>query len=352
MSMFEELTISNIQSLTSDAKRVEFHIPQNLKAKFKFQPGQYITLKKKINNVDERRSYSICSSINNPIAIGVKHVQNGLLSNFIFDELKPGMKLDVMPPNGKFVQKNEKNFLMIAAGSGITPIISIISSTLQKDISAQFTLIYGNKTTDSIMFHKELDNLKDVFLGQLNIIHILSKQAQDVDLLNGRIDQNKIESLMSKKIIDLNVDGVFICGPNSMIDNVSEVLSKGGLSKSKIHTEKFYLGQKPEFKNIKDAEIITNVKSNVEIILDGTRRAFIFGESDDNIIDAAQANGIDVPFSCKGGMCCTCRCKITKGDVTMNANYSLEDWEMEAGFVLACQAVPQTKDIILDFDAS
>ena len=151
--MFDELTISNIQSLTSDAKRVEFHIPQNLKAKFKFQPGQYITLKKKINNVDERRSYSICSSIYNPIAIGVKHVQNGLFSNFIFDELKPGMKLDVMPPNGKFVQKNEKNFLMIAAGSGITPIISIISSTLQKDISAQFTSIYGNKTTDSIMFH-------------------------------------------------------------------------------------------------------------------------------------------------------------------------------------------------------
>ena len=350
--MFEKLTISNIQSLTSDSKRIEFHIPQNLKKKFEFQPGQYITLRKIINNVDERRSYSICSSNNNPIAIGVKHVQDGLFSNFIFDELKPNMKLDVMPPNGKFVQKNEINFLMIAAGSGITPIISIISSTLRRGLSAQFTLIYGNKTTDTIMFHKELDNLKDIFLGQLNIIHILSKQAQDVDLLNGRIDQNKIKLLMSKKLIDLNVDGVFICGPDSMIDNVSETLSKGGLNKSKIHTERFYLSQKPKLKQIEKTKIIRNIKSNVEIILDGTRRTFVFGGSDNNIIDAAQANGIDVPFSCKGGMCCTCRCKITKGNVTMNTNYSLEGWEMEAGFVLACQSVPQTKDVVLDFDAS
>ena len=349
-NIFSKLRVNEVQPLTYNSKRVEFDIPPKLK--FSFQPGQYITVRRNFNNIEERRSYSICSSENEPLAIGVKRVHDGLFSNYIFNELKPGMTLEVMGPNGRFIKKNEAKLLMVAAGSGITPIISIISSTLQKDISAQFTLIYGNKTTDSIMFHKELDNLKDVFLGQLNIIHILSKQAQDVDLLNGRIDQNKIESLMSKKIIDFKVDGFFICCPNSIIDNVIEVLSKGGLSKSKIHTEKFYLGQKPKFKNIKDAEIITNVKSNVEIILDGTRRAFIFGESDDNIIDAAQANGIDVPFSCKGGMCCTCRCKITKGDVTMNANYSLEDWEMEAGFVLACQAVPQTKDIILDFDAS
>jgi ring-1,2-phenylacetyl-CoA epoxidase subunit PaaE len=352
MNVFEKLTVRKVQSLTFDSKKVEFHLPQGLKSKFKFQPGQYITIKKNFNNIDERRSYSICSSNNDPLAIGVKRVEDGLFSNYIFNELRPGMVLEVMSPNGRFVQKKETNFLMVAAGSGITPIISIISSTLRSNNSSRFTLVYGNKTTESIMFYKELGNLKDAFLGQLNIVHILSKQTQDVDLLNGRIDQDKMSLLISKKAIDLDVDGVFICGPGSMINTVSNVLFKEGFDKSKIYSEKFYLGDVPNLKQTNKAKITNNFRSNIEIILDGSRRTFTFNETDNNIIDAAQSNGIGVPFSCKGGMCCTCRCKITKGDVKMIANYSLEDWEMEAGFILACQAVPQTKDIVLDFDAS
>ena len=350
VNIFSKLKVNEVQPLTYNSKRVEFDVPPKLK--FSFQSGQYITVRRNFNNIEERRSYSICSSENEPLAIGVKRVHDGLFSNYIFDELKPGMTLEVMGPNGRFIKKNEAKLLMVAAGSGITPIISIISSTLKNNTSAEITLLYGNKTIESIMFHKELDNLKDIFLGRLNVIHILSKQGQDVELLNGRIDQHKVNQLILKKMIDLEVEGVFICGPDSMINNVSDTLIENGLNESKINTERFYLGRKPKLKKSERTEVTAEIKSNIAIILDGTHRTFVFDKHNDNIIDAAQAHGIDVPFSCKGGMCCTCRCKITKGDVTMKANFSLEDWEMEAGFVLACQAVPQTEDIVLDFDAS
>jgi len=352
MNGFDTLTIKNVEKLTHSSRRVEFTIPDKIISKFKFQPGQYITLRKRFDNREERRSYSICSSSNEPIAIGVKRVEGGLFSNYIFNELKPGMSLDVMAPNGRFIQKDEKKFLMVAAGSGITPIMSIISSNLKYNPSSSFTLIYGNKTTDNIMFQKELENLKDTFLEKLNVIHILSKEFQDVDVLNGRIDKNKIKLLLSRKVIDLDVDGAFICGPNSMINNVRNVLLQEGFEKGKIHSEKFYLGSQPISKPEIKSKSFSKFKANIEIILDGLRKKFIFENENSNIVDAAQSNGIDVPFSCKGGMCCTCRCKITKGEVTMNANYSLEDWEINSGFVLACQAVPKSKEVILDFDAS
>jgi ring-1,2-phenylacetyl-CoA epoxidase subunit PaaE len=349
--MFHELTIRDVRPETGSAVAISFDVPEALKEAFAYQPGQYLTLRAEIGGQDMRRSYSIASCQGEALTVGVKRVEDGVFSTFA-QTLKPGQTLQVMPPEGRFVTKNAMNIVLIAAGSGITPMVSIASDVLAR--GGEVTLVYGNKRTDTIMFRDALDSLKDRYLERLTLIHILSREPQDVSILNGRITGEKIVSLAQAGAVDLrDADGIFLCGPGAMIDDVSDALTADGIDPARIHFERFTQdGEAPRVPKSAAAEAAAENGVAVEVMLDGTRRLFRFEAEDDTVIDAAARQGLELPFSCKGGMCCTCRCKVAEGSAEMAVNYSLEPWELEAGFTLACQARPTSEKLVLDFDAA
>lgn len=349
--MFHDLTISAIAHETQDSVAISFDVPDSAQADFEFQPGQYLTLRAEVQGQDIRRSYSIASGPGAPLTVGVKRVDGGAFSGFA-QALRPGDKIQVMPPEGRFVTQGETSIVLIAAGSGITPMVSIATEALAR--GAQVTLVYGNRQTDSIMFRAALDQLKDRYLGQFTLIHILSREAQDVELLNGRVTGEKVQMLAQSGAVDLNgAEGVFLCGPGEMIDDVAAMLADRGIDPSKVHFERFYQdGDAPRVPRSAQAEAAATAGVAVSVLLDGTRREFRFEGQDESVIDAAARQGLELPFSCKGGMCCTCRCKVAEGSAEMAVNYSLEQWELDSGFTLACQARPTSEHLLLDFDAA
>lgn len=349
--MFHDLTLCDVQSETADSVVLTFDVPEGLASDFAFAPGQYLTLRADIGGEDLRRNYSIASLPGEKLCVGVKQVTDGAFSTFA-QGLKPGDTLAVMPPEGRFVAKGQDNLVLIAAGSGITPMIAIAGEALAR--GANVTLVYGNRQTDSIMFRGLLDNMKDRYLERFTLIHILSREDQDVALLNGRINGEKVTALAKAGAIDLaGADGVFLCGPGAMIDDVSETLKSSGVAEDRIHFERFTMdGEAPRLPQSEAAAAAAEKGVAVSVYLDGTKREFRFEAQDDTVLDAAERQGLELPFSCKGGMCCTCRCKVTKGDAEMAINYSLEPWELEAGFTLACQARPTSEKLELDFDAA
>lgn len=349
--MFHDLTIRDVHQETPEAVAISFHVPDALSEAFAYAPGQYLTLRATVGGEDIRRSYSIASAPGRDLRVGVKRVEGGAFSTFA-QTLKPGDSLQVMPPEGRFVTKNEDSLVLIAAGSGITPMVAIAADALER--GAAVTLVYGNRRTDTIMFRDALDALKDKYLGQFTLIHVLSREPQDVDLLSGRITAQKVSALANAGAIDVDgADGVFLCGPGEMIDDVSAMLEERGVARARIHFERFYQdGEVPRAPRSAEAEAAAASGVAVEVMLDGTRRTFRFETQDDTIIDAAARQGLELPFSCKGGMCCTCRCKVTEGTSEMATNYSLEPWELEAGFTLACQTRPTSDHLSLDFDAA
>lgn len=355
---FHTLTISKIDELTPDAKAVSFNIGDELRADYQFTPGQYLTLRTTINGEDVRRSYSISSPLGSrELTVGIRHVEDGKFSSHVMHSLKVGDKLEVMTPDGRFTANvgTHKDVLLIAAGSGITPMMSIAQSLLEGDDAANVTLVYGNRETSSIMFREQLEFLKDRYLDRFTLIHILSREDQDVPILNGRIDADKIKALSNTSAIDLeNADGIFICGPGEMIKVVRATCEELGVEKSKIHFELFTPadGQAPRKAPTKEMREAAEQGVAVEIILDGTKRSFKLTDANETVLEAANKHGLELPFSCKGGMCCTCRCKVAKGSAEMAVNYSLEPWEIEAGFTLACQARPTSEELTLDFDES
>jgi ring-1,2-phenylacetyl-CoA epoxidase subunit PaaE len=349
--MFHDLTIREVRRETPDSVAISFDVPEALNDAFAWVPGQYLTLRATVDGQDIRRSYSIASLPGKPLTVGVKHVKDGAFSSFA-QGLRAGDHLLVMPPEGRFTCKSEARLVLIAAGSGVTPMVAMAADALAR--GAEVTLIYGNRNTGSIMFREALDGLKDRYVDRFTLIHILSREPQDVALLNGRITGDKIAALGRAGAVDLTgADGIFLCGPGDMIDDVASVLQGQGIPKERIHFERFFQdGEAPRAAKSAAAEAAAAHGVTVEVVLDGARKQFTVEAGDDNVVAAAERQGLELPYSCKGGMCCTCRCKIAEGSAEMAVNYSLEPWELEAGFTLACQARPTSDRLVLDFDAA
>lgn len=354
MSRFHPLKIEEIRRETRDSVSLRLGVPEALKPQFAFRPGQYLTLRATIDGEDIRRSYSICSGVDDgALRVGIKKVEGGAFSTFANENLKPGDVIEVMAPEGRFTPAEGvgRHLLGIAAGSGITPILSIAKSALARDPAARVTLIFGNRTSLSVMFAEEIEDLKNIHLGRFSVIHLLSREAQDIELLQGRITGEKIREL-GKGIVDFaDIDEAFLCGPVAMVAEAKAVLPTLGVAPEKIRSELFTPSEKRKaFKpKVVDGEA-ARVVSAVTAVLDGKAHRFDMLSTDENLVDAAARVGIDLPYSCKGGMCCTCRCKVEEGEVAMATNYSLEPWELEAHFVLGCQSLPKTPVLKVNFD--
>ncbi|MCR4266088.1 1,2-phenylacetyl-CoA epoxidase subunit PaaE [Nitratireductor sp. ZSWI3] len=357
-SRFHDLKVASIERQTPDAVAIAFEVPADRAEEFAFTPGQYLTLATEIDGQEARRSYSICSAPGEPLLrVGVKKVADGRFSTFVNDVLSVGDTIRVMPPQGRFTAlKGERHdYLLFAAGSGITPMLSIARTVLAHEKDSTITLVYGNRSTETIMFLEELNDLKDRHMGRFTLIHLLSREAQDVDLFNGRIDAARVTALADGGLVEPTAaDGVFLCGPGEMIDEVSQALERMGVARDRIRFERFTpSGDAPAPRKASPAAREAVEKGvAIEVVLDGVRRSFAMGDADGTVLDAAHKAGIELPYSCAGGMCCTCRCRVVEGSSEMAVNFSLEPWEVEAGFTLACQTRPTANKLVLDFDAA
>lgn len=355
---FHQLTIRDIRIETSNCISIAFNIPDKLKEEFKFIQGQNITVKAMVMGEEIRRSYSICSSpLENELRIAVKKISNGKFSCFA-GSLKKGDDLEVLAPTGKFYTSldpgNKKNYIAFAAGSGITPVISIIKTVLATEQQSHFTLVYGNKNRSSIIFKEELEAIKNKYMTRFAIHYVLSREQTDAEVNHGRITIEKCD-MLAEKLIDIkNQDEFFICGPEQMIFSVKKWLEKKQIDKNKIHFELFTVpGENPEAKTGKpivgklQAE---NKISHITVKQDGIAFGFDLPYEAESILDAAIRQGADLPFSCKGGVCSTCRAKLIEGKVAMDHNYALEADELEKGFILTCQSHPRSGKVVIDFD--
>lgn len=355
MSKFHSIKIADIYKETKDCSVLSFEIPQELKQEFQYKQGQHLTLKSIIDGQDTRRSYSLCSSPNENIwKIAVKKINGGLFSTFVNDTLKKGDVVEVMAPNGEFnVAINSdkpKNYIVFAAGSGITPILSIIKTHLISEPNSTFKLFYLNRTVKSIIFKEEIEQLKNTYFDRFEIFHFLTKEHRSIELLNGRFTQEKLQ-VLTKNIIDIpSTDECFICGPEQMIFLIRDELVAAGLDKNKIHYELFTSGITEEDK-ARMAKIVEKKVEGTDVtIIDGGKEFhFVMDDDFDNILDGALAAGADLPFACKGGVCSTCKCKVVSGTVEMKINYALDENEVAKGLVLSCQAVPTSEKVVVDF---
>ena len=354
MSRFHALTILDRRRETADSVSLAFEVPDALREEFSYQPGQYLTVRATIDGEECRRSYSISSGLDeHELRIAVKKVEGGRFSRFAADALRPGARLDVAAPEGRFTAEigAGRHCAFFAAGSGITPVLSILRSLLAADSDARATLFYGNRTTASIMFREAIADLKDRHLGRLAVFHVLSRESQEIDLLNGRLDGARIGSLARTVAAPAEVDAYFLCGPFGMIEDGRKALLAAGVAPARIKAERFSTGGAPAPAPPPAAHVPHDGEARVDCIVEGrTHRLSVAANA--LVIEAAHAQGLEIPHSCKGGMCCTCRCRVLEGAVAMDVNYSLEPWELEAGYVLACQSRPLTPKVTLDFDAA
>ena len=352
---FHKLKVKQVKKETPDCVSIAFDVPENLQKEFEFSHGQNITIKKNVDGEEIRRSYSICSSpFENELRVAVKKVESGKFSCFANLELKTGDELEVLPPTGKFNTKlqitNNKQYLAFAAGSGITPVLSIIKTTLKTEPHSSFTLVYGNRSRSSIIFFEVLEGLKNKYVERFNFINILSREKTDAPVNFGRINEAKLIEL--SKLIDYkDTDEFFICGPEEMIFCVKDFLEKQDIDKKKIHFELFTTPGQKKVKVQSTEYKESGPKSKITVKLDG--RSFDFDlsfSSDTSILDAALQQGADLPFACKGGVCCTCKAKLLEGEVDMDVNWGLEHEEVEQGYILTCQSHPKTETVVVDFD--
>ena len=353
---FHPLTVADVRRETSDAVSLRFDIPAELSDAYRFAPGQHLTLKTRIGDEELRRSYSICSGVHDgEIRVAIKKVPGGKFSTWANEALKPGMVLDVMAPDGRFtVQHKElsekrepRHYVAFAAGSGITPILSIIRSTLADEPESRFTLVYGNRRQSQAMFLEALEDLKNRHLQRFQFFPLFSREEQEIDLFNGRIDGAKVARFLDTLIPVASIDDAFICGPNEMIDEVEAALKQAGLAASHIHTERFGV---PGSSTPRQVEPGDATHAAVTIHIDGLKRELEFHEDSPSILDVGLAAGLNLPYSCKGGVCCTCRAKVLEGQVRMEKNYTLEQPDVDAGYVLTCQCYPLTERVVISFD--
>lgn len=366
MTKFYSLTIANIRPETDSAICLSLNIPDELKKKFTFTPGQFLTLQASIDGEVIRRCYSICSGVDEAqLSVAIKRVDKGVFSNFANDNFNVGDSIEVMPPQGDFTlnlnddasnKRLGKNYMLLAAGSGITPILSLIKSIFSRELNSKITLVYGNQRTHTMMFKEELSFIKNRYLTRFNWVNIMSQEDQGADLLNGRIDNKKGYQLQKQKLIDINTtDEAFICGPESMISEVSRGFRIEGLAEDQIHYELFASSSE-------DAQLVLdkaksrvneygeNRTSKVTVVADGRSHNFDLATVGANILDAGMANGVELPYSCKAGVCSTCKAKLIKGKVDMDINHGLEQHEIDAGYILTCQSHPITDEVVVSFD--
>ena len=349
------LTISNVNFLTPEAVELTFDVPESLRSYYSFKPGQYVALEKKISGQPIRRTYSISSlPSTGKLTIGIKKILDGKFSNYAFNCLDVGDHMKVFKPDGRFFINYEENqnLLFIACGSGITPIMSIIEFMLKTKNNCNITLLYGNKTIESTMYRERLEVLKNSYLERITVHYFFSEEKQDIEFNQGRIDKSKIKVLIAQKqLIPREIDALFLCGPQEMILSMKEVFAEYIDKNIPLVSELFISDDKAVDKKKSVSKSPVRAKTLVTVRIDGLVKNIELADRE-TIIDAALRQKIELPFSCKGGMCCTCRCLVKEGEVILEKNYSLEKWEEEMGFTLACQAYPKTDRVFLDFDAS
>ena len=360
---FHDLTVARVNPEAAGAVAITFAVPAELQERFAFEPGQFLTLRSTIDGQDVRRNYSICSTrsrygSHGELEVGIRPMEGGVFSNWAATQLKAGDTLAVMPPDGRFTIRKPRALHRVgfAAGSGITPILSIIASTLEESDSAKFTLVYGNRRMSSVMFNEALQDLKDKYKNRLTLIHVLSRQAQEVPLLEGRIDAAKVQQLIDTLLPAKSMDEVFVCGPEAMIDAVQGALTSAGVPAERIYSERF---TSPTLENLTpDARRAAVVQPDPEapagqvqltVLIDGKSHELAM-RTDQHVLDVALSAGLDLPYSCKAGVCCTCRAKVMDGTVVMDKNFTLEADEMDQGFVLSCQARPTTDRLVVSYD--
>ncbi len=353
---FHPIRVKEVKKETEDCVSVLFDIPDTLKQEFSFLQGQSLTMRTFLNDEEIRRTYSLCSSpFDNEWRVAIKKQEGGLFSGFANDKLRKGDVLEVMSPVGKFYTElnpvNKKNYLAFAAGSGITPIISIIKTTLITELHSSFNLVFGNRSRSSIIFFEELESLKNSYISRFNLIHILSRERTDAPVNFGKISIDKLIEL-GKLISYKTIDEFFICGPEEMIFSTKEFLEQKGIEQKKIHFELFTTPGEKRRQAVRNLKSETSgPKSKITVKLDG--RSFDFDlsfNSDITILDAALQQGADLPFACKGGVCCTCKARLMEGEVTMDVHWGLEEEEIAKGYILTCQSHPKTERVVIDFD--
>lgn len=359
---FVELPVARVSPEAAGSVAVTLAIPEAQRSAFAFEPGQFLTVRAHIGGQDVRRSYSISSARSlftskGELTLGIRPVDGGVFSNWAATQLKAGDTLQAMPPDGRFTVHRPRALHRVgfAAGSGITPILSIMTSTLEESSSAKFTLVYGNRRMASVMFNEALQDLKDRYRDRLTLIHILSRQAQEVPLLEGRIDGDKVRALIAALLPVPSMDEVFVCGPEAMIEATEQALLGAGVKPERIHTERFSSPTLDALPTAKRAKVQLGHAEPREgeialtVVLDGKPHALRMGR-DQRVLDVALEAGLDLPWSCRGGVCCTCRAKVMEGSVQMDKNFTLEPWEMEQGFVLSCQARPTSDHVVVSYD--
>lgn len=350
------MTVRAVRKETRDAIVVEFDVPERLRDEFAFTQGQYLTLRTRIDGADERRSYSICSSpLQGRLRVAIKRVDDGRFSAWAHAALASGMRLDVAPPEGRFFlpldPAQRRHYLAFAAGSGITPVLSLIETTLAIERSSRFTLVYGNRSSSSTMFRDELLALKDRYIERLAVIFVTSRERQEIELFNGRIDRDRICGI-TERWIDLDdVDAVFLCGPESMMEGVTAALDERGFDRSRIVVERFTTDRATRRDAGRPAAAPHEERCRASVLVDGTVREFDVNKGRESILDAGLRNGIDLPYSCKSGICSSCRAQLVTGEVDMDVHFALEDYEVRSGVVLMCQSHPVTDRVELDVDA-
>ena len=353
---FHALRVAEIVPETAEAYSIRFEIPPELRDEFAFKAGQHLTLRATIDGEEVRRNYSLCTApVEGDWMVTVKRIGGGLFSNWVGDQLKPGDTVEVMVPHGSFTTEfdaaNKRHLIGIAGGSGITPVMSLVRTLLYEEQESQFTLLYGNRDSSSVIFLEGLAALKDKYLGRLGIYHFLDQEEQDIDLFNGMLDRARLEEAIPALVPDSGeVDGWFICGPGPMMDAAEGTLLDRKVPKERIHIERFTADRPPGAVSREMAQLQTRVEGvTVAVTLDGRTRRVPFTAG--NILDSARASGLPAPFACKAGVCATCRAKVTKGKVEMAARYGLTDEEIAAGYVLTCQSVPLGDGVAVDYDA-
>lgn len=356
---FHRLAVASVQRETPGAISVIFAVPEELDQTYRYTQGQHLTLRTQLNGSEVRRSYSICSGVDEAsLRIAIKHVDGGVFSAWAVSSLVPGMEIDVMAPDGRFFTPldpvHRKHYVAFAAGSGITPVLSVIKTTLRREPGSRFTLLYGNRTVSSILFSEELEDLKDKYMGRFTLHHVLSREPQDAPLSSGRIDGQKCRELLETILPAADIDEAFVCGPGAMLDIVRDALLAAGVGAAHIHLERF-ASPGEERAAARPAPSPSAAPDDapaaeVVVISDGVTRTLRVPFVGASILDSALDAGADLPFACKGGVCCTCRARVLEGEVAMDKNYSLEPHELARGFVLSCQSHPVSSRVVISYD--
>lgn len=357
MNQFYSLTVASVAKNTRDAVVVTFDVPGELHDKFSFRPGQYLTLRTQLDGNELRRSYSICAAPGDrQLRVAIKRLNDGEFSSWANEHLASGQQLDVMPPDGHFTidfaAGQARNYVAFAVGSGITPILSLVKTALETEPDSTFTLFFGNRASSAVLFREEIEDLKNRYMQRFSLVYVMSREHQDIDLFNGRLDGPKAAQLLTLWVDPSRIDYAFVCGPQDMTESVTQALRDKGLDKSQIKFELFGSPKGPRALRTGQEARKAPGKDlcEVTVVQDGLTRTLTIEKNKDSVLDSALAQGIELPYSCKGGVCSTCRCKVIEGEVDMDANFALEDYEVARGFVLCCQSFPVTDKLVIDFD--